>query len=1001
MNSINNQENYTQRNLLNHIEFDEILSGECSYIDLTDIPDHIETLNNFRICHLNIHSIPAKCDDFTEFLDKLKSKSLLPDIVLLCETFFNERNFNRYSFEGYVLISEYRKKSSGGGVSILVKSSIKFNVRDDLKIYDEKKFESIFIEIPQKNKPDIIVGEVYRIPGTNETQFLDYYESIVKRIRQEHKRIIIGTDQNLDYLKIDIHRNTMKFFELNLSNKLLPSIVKPTRVTNSTATLIDNIYIDADLYDGAKADIILSDISDHFPCMATFQEDILQNRNDISERRFRKFDDVVFRNIKAALRNVNWTDLEDLDVNSASNQLDREISKAIDFYAPEKWQKHRKSYKKKEPWFTSGLMVSSLKCLKMFKKVLHLPRDSEKYQEYRDYRKMYQSLRRKMKFNYFQEIISKHRNNSKKLWGILNKIRGKLSNKQNLSDEIIINGMKDSNERNISNAFAKFYSEIGKTMVEKIAQNGTTKDPISYIKTRVRNSCFLYPVSKKEIENLIKNLKPKDSRGPDGLSNNILKAIYPSILDALCILFNKSLYCGQFPDSMKVAIVKPLFKSKSKSEITNYRPISLLPIISKILEKVVHHRLTKFLDKNNVLYSGQYGFRKHRSTNDAILDLTGNVVDALDKGMFTIGVFLDMSKAFDSIEHDTLFKKIEHYGIRGTTLQWLKSYLSNRHLQVQYKNTLSGKFAVKYGTPQGSVLGPLIYSLLVNDMPKCMKFSNCVMFADDTTVYASGSNIKFLYKKINEDLKRLMEWFNSNSLALNVEKSCHILFRTKNRNPKFSGQIVMNGKEIKRVTYTKFLGAFIDELLNWNMHVNHLLLKLASGLYSLNMCKKLIPSNAKRLLYFANIQSHLSYAISAWGPMISASNLRKIRVQQNKAIRAIFNITKRSRVSAYYKKASILPIADLCELNLVKVSFRYINDLLPKRIENLFEIPTHQYQTRNRNALQVKHHTTHLYNKSYLGQSPHLWLNLSDNIRNNNKINLLNKAFTKYKMDSI
>ena len=196
-------------------------------------------------------------------------------------------------------------------------------------------------------------------------------------------------------------------------------------------------------------------------------------------------------------------------------------------------------------------------------------------------------------------------------------------------------------------------------MVDRILQKGTTKDPVTNIKTTVQNSCFLYPVNKKEIECLIKNLKSKHSKGPDGLSNNILKAIYPSILDALCTIFNKSLDCGQFPDSMKVAIVKPIYKSKSKYEITNYRPISLLPVISK----VVQQRLTKFLDKNNVLYSGQYGFRKHRSTSDAISDLAGNVVDALDKGMFTIGVFLDMSKAFDSIDHETLFKKIEHYGI--------------------------------------------------------------------------------------------------------------------------------------------------------------------------------------------------------------------------------------------------------------------------------------------------------------------------------------------------
>ena len=456
MNSISNLDNYMEHNLLNHIEFDDILSGECSYIDLNDIPCQNELISNFTICHLNIHSVPAKCDDLTELLHKLKGKGLRPDIFLLCETFLNERNFNRYSFDGYEFISEYRRKSSGGGVSILIKSNIKYNVRDDLKIYDEKKFESIFIEIPRKNKANIIVGEVYRTPGTNESYFLDCYESIVRKIRLEHKKIIIGTDQNLDSLKINLQRNTNNFFEMNLSNNLLPAILKPTRVTHSTATLIDNIYIDAELYDRPKANIIVSDISDHFPCIVTLQANISPNLDNTSERRFRKFDDSVFRNIKAALRNVNWTNLEELDVNSASNFLEKEISKVIDFYAPEKSLKSTKRYEKKDPWFTAGLMTSSTKYVKMYKKVLHLPRDSEKYQIYRKYRKMYQSIRRKMKFSYFQEIIGKHRNESKKLWAILNKIQGKLNNKQNLSDETIINGIKESNERTISNAFAKF-----------------------------------------------------------------------------------------------------------------------------------------------------------------------------------------------------------------------------------------------------------------------------------------------------------------------------------------------------------------------------------------------------------------------------------------------------------------------------------------------------------------------------------------------------------------
>jgi hypothetical protein len=364
--------------------------------------------------------------------------------------------------------------------------------------------------------------------------------------------------------------------------------------------------------------------------------------------------------------------------------------------------------------------------------------------------------------------------------------------------------------------------------------------------------------------------------------------------------------------------------------------------------------------------------------------------------MYTIGLFLDMSKAFDSINHETLLKKMDYYGIRGVALKWLNSYLTNREIKVNYKNVLSDNYLLEYGTPQGSVLGPLLYTILTNDMIKCMKFCSSVVFADDTTVYISGNNLKFLYRKMNEDLKHLTKWFDNNSLSLNVQKSCYILFRTKNKNPDFKGKIKVGNMDIKQVSHTKFLGVIIDEYLDWNMHIKHLLTKLASGIYSLKMAKNLLPFSSKRLLYFSNIQSHLTYGLSAWGSMITSTNLRKLKVQQNKAIRALFNLKIRTTLQPYYKKARILKIENLTELSLLKISYRYMNDILPQRILNLFEIPDHQYLTRNRNALQTPHHTLQIYNKCFLAKAPQLWLQLPDNIKNRSNTNSFTKSYLKY-----
>jgi hypothetical protein len=252
---------------------------------------------------------------------------------------------------------------------------------------------------------------------------------------------------------------------------------------------------------------------------------------------------------------------------------------------------------------------------------------------------------------------------------------------------------------------------------------------------------------------------------------------------------------------------------------------------------------------------------------------------------------------------------------------------------------------------------------------------------------------------MNEDLKSLTKWFNFNSLSLNVDKSSHIVFKLHNRNPIIDRTLHIDGENIKRVSETKFLGIIIDEHLNWHKHTQYLLLKLASGIYSLNMAKNMLPLSAKKQIYFTNVLSHLTYAMSVWGPMLSASNKRKLVVQQNKAIRSIFGVHNRTTVQPYFKKGNLLSIDELVEISLASISYRYINDELPRRITNLYEIPVHRYQTRQNNMLQVPLHTLSIYNRSFLARSPHIWLNLPDNVRNSNKLKIFKKRFCKYKLE--
>lgn len=975
-------------NLLNIVDYDDVLTSDCSYLCIDDDNDkHYDGIDKENdaliVAHLNIHGLISKNDDFKELLSKLDYKNLLPDMILLCETFLTDMNSTALCYDKFKLLSECRKTKKQGGVSILVRTDIDFVERHDLKRFEEGKFESIFIEVRQKGKNSIVVGEVYRVPGTSEIDFIEAYDTIVTKIRSENKKAIIGTDQNLDYLKINSHSNTMKFFESNLSNHMIPTIYKPTRVTHSTATLIDNIYVETSLYNNVKSFIIQNDISDHYMCLALIQSNI--NKKCVKRKvSIRKITDDVMRNMCASLSMRNWCELRDMTIDDGSDKLLKEMQIVVDHYAPCKMKNTECTrYKVNVPWMTQGLKKSSQKCQTMFKKVAKKPRDSIEFGRYKEYRNIFNTLRRKSKVAYYNDLIEKNRHSSKKLWGILHKLTGKIRNKQDISDEIIVNGVKESDANVISNAFGKHYSEIGKILARKIEEKGNVIDPMHYMRSRTEQSCFFFPTSAFEIETIIRNLKVKDSSGFDEISNKILKKIYPGIIEALEILFNKSLQEGHFPKNMKLAIVKPLYKGKKKTEIVNYRPVSLLIVISKILEKLVNKRITKFLSKFNVLTEVQYGFRSGRSTNDAILDFIGNVVENVNKGSYTVSLFLDMSKAFDTVKHETLFKKLEFYGIRGSALCWFKSYLQNRTIKVNYKNVLSKTYEVQYGTPQGSVLGPLIYIILANDLAKTLKFCSCVTFADDTTVFASGNNLRFLYRKINADLEILSKWFDSNTLTLNVEKSKYMVFRPKSKKElSYRGKIKLGDKEMERVENIKFLGIVIDEFLDWGMHLKFVMNKIIAGNYSLSMVKNLLPTDIKLLIYYTNIQSHINYAISAWGPMMKARDISKIKVQQNKAIRLIFNSGKRARLSELYKRSKVLKLEDLMELELLKISYRYINELLPVRISNLFDLSNHSYNTRNRNGLRTAHHTSEKYNKSFLGKAPHFWLCAKESMKN-------------------
>ena len=999
---INDIESSPDKNFLSLIDDDLVLfDGECKYVE----PNEAQILNGknaeLRVLHANIHSIPSKIGELKDLLETLKKKDICIDVILLCETFLNDFNKLNCQIDGYQLIEEHRITKSKGGVAAYINNKLRFKERNDLTIFKEGQFESCFVEIYCKER-NVLVGEVYRVPSSNEKDFIVDYEALLAKFKKEKKDIIIGTDQNLDYLKINQHKNTATFLEVNLSSNLLPTVTKPTRITHSTATLIDNIYISSNISDNSTSCILLSDLSDHLPCLALIGNVKPENKGPLIFNT-RKINEQSIQKMNEKLSQNNWNIVNQLNCNEGYDYILNSISTVLDEVSPSKVITIPYNKIIREPWMSQGLRNSAKQKEKLYKKCLGLDKDNPKHQAYRVFRNRYNSLKRSAKYKYYYNKILEFKKNSKKLWNFLKIMIGKKHDKSSQVDSILINGKMTFNPNLISNGFCNYFSNISINMAKIIpSSNKSYRD---YLGNDTGDTLFFTPTNENEVQRCINSLPNKTSAGFDGISNIVLKGIAEPIKAPLSIIFNKSLVEGYFPDKMKIAEIIPAFKSKDKHLLSNYRPISLLPVISKVLERIVYKRLYSFLTQKQLLYESQYGFRNNHNTVQAVTELLGNILTGFEENNITVALFLDLSKAFDTLEHATLTAKLEHYGVRGTPLRWFTSYLHNRKHYVRYNNVKSeyNKEPMKYGVPQGSVLGPLLYLIFCNDLYKCIEKCKVIMFADDTTLYKTHRSLNYLIQCINHDFKILADWFYANKLSLNVAKTNYIVFRPKSMTLNLEDLKLNFGNEtINRVDYTKFLGIFVDSHLNWNRHVEHVCSQLSKSLYILQVSKNQMPSWALRTLYYAYFHSHINYGLTLWGPMCTMSKSNRIVKSQKKAIRCIDSAQYNAPTNPLFKKYHMIKFPDIIDLELAKLGFLISKNMLPNPVQKLFRTGAdfHNYNTRNRNNPVVSRHKSHVFNRSFMCRAPAVWTNLSYDLKNLNSLGYFSKKFKKLKVKS-
>ena len=968
----------TRSNNLDPDKYFNVDSFPCEYFIESQFNEMLqkETQSDFSIFHLNIRSLQRNFSDFTNFLANLDIKF---SVIGISETWLSDSDHS-VDIDGYNFIHKNRLNRPGGGIGLYISDNLEYKLRTDLCFDNlQAAAESLFIEITRPKGKNIIVGVIYRPPNQPLNEFLAKNNESLGKISRENKICYYMGDFNLNLINFQTHNQTGEFLDDMYSNMFLPLITRPSRITSHSATLIDNIFCNS--FDGdSRNGLLFTDISDHFPIFSVLFSDSSSPHTSSNERiTVRDKNPKNLSMFTEQLQAIDWSFLiNNNNPNDSYNSFLEVYSDTYNACFPLKIIK-KKHHRFQKPWLSKGLLKSIRTKNKLYKRYLQAPNIANET-SYKNFKNKLNHSLRIAKKSYYEKKLNEVKSNTRATWRLLNEILNKKKSKTKASSIFKVDNREISDPLQIVNRFCEYFSNIGPTLAKGISTSSSHR---SFLQGTFSDSISFFPVTQHEIKTIASSFLPGKASGHDCIPMSIIKNTIDSILEPLTHIINLSLAHGIVPDKMKVARVIPVFKSGDVSAFTNYRPISVLPCFSKFLERAVHNRLIDYLNKYNILSNNQYGFRKNHSTSLALIDFYDKVSSAFDRGEFAVGVFLDLSKASDTVNFDILFDKLQHYGIRGLPLEWTKSYFSDRFHFVDFNGHSSQPKRISCGVPQGSILGPLFFILYINDIINASTILKLILFADDTSIFFSHKDIDYLSTILNSELAKISDWLKANKLSLNLKKTKCIVFVPRQKRQNIRIQLAINNQQIDQVNETVFLGVTLDDKLTWKPHISHIANKISKSIGIIYRSSFYLPKTSLLTLYYSLIFPYLYYCNMIWA-LTYETNLRRLVILQKRVVRIVSRSKFDAHTDPLFKALGLMKFLDIRFVQLGLFMYSYANSLLPNQFKDVFPLnkQIHSYNTRLASAYRLPFCRTNTRQFSVFYQGPKFYNSLDIDIRN-------------------